>query len=350
MWPHSFIPIRRVIPWRIGTRYRRGKLIHRWVGENFTGRMGRVSRPQWLSLPMDPQSRAVDIFRVGDASNIAKRRPPLPCGERQDQRQREPREHYSRQQRAESRGAKRSSGDAAEAERTEQENESQGKDRSLRKITKTEQCAESRKHQPVAPAATNAKQQRRSKIHKRSNAEVRRYPLWAQPKITGPQEKHVSPNPHRSRGKVRRFLWRFACRLLQQNEFIQKKLERGEARRVHPKIQQMRRRKFPLRRRMKVPKDKTQEKRIERAPVSIDNLIQPASRRGPADFDIRNAVRRHVIAVRPHAQQPQNHDNAPEENSRTRFRRRADPKICIHLFHLCASQLMHSSSAAKVKS
>src|SRR5260370_33057319 len=206
MWTHSFIPMRRVIRWGIGTRYRRGKLIHRGCGENFPGRMGRVSVPQCLSLPMDPQSRAVDIFRVGDSSNIAKRRPPLPCGERQDQRQREPREHYSRQQRAKSRGAKGSSGDAAEAESTEQENESQGKDRSLRQITKTEQCAESRKHQPVAPAATNAKQQRRSKIHKRGNAEVRRYPLWAQPRVTGPHEKHVPPNPHRSLGNGRRFL------------------------------------------------------------------------------------------------------------------------------------------------
>jgi hypothetical protein len=56
---------------------------------------------------------------------------------------------------------------------------------------------------------------------------------------------------------------------------------------------------------MEAAKDEAQQKRIERTPVSIDELVQTAAHRGPADFDVRNAVRRDVIAPRPDVEKPQ---------------------------------------------
>src|SRR5260370_9361655 len=123
----SCIPIRRVIPWRIGARNWGGKFIRRRVGENFPGRMRRVSGPQRLSLPVSYFCCAIDIFRVSNSSGIAKRRTSLHCRERQDKRQRETGKHSRRQQRAECRGAKRTSRDSAETKSAEQKNEGHGK-------------------------------------------------------------------------------------------------------------------------------------------------------------------------------------------------------------------------------
>src|SRR5882672_154341 len=107
-------------------------------------------------------------------------------------------------------------------------------------------------------------------------------------------------------------------------------------------------RKLPLHRRMEVPEDETKHKRIERTPVGVDNLVQTTSRHGPGDFDVGNAIGGYVIAVRPHAQQSQSQNHAPKENSRLRLGRRACRRKWIPLFCLRASQMMHSSSAAKI--
>src|SRR5437879_4842285 len=111
----------------------------------------------------------------------------------------------------------------------------------------------------------------------------------------------------------------------------------------------MRSRKLPLHRRMEVPKDETQHKRIERTPVGVDNLVQTTSRRGPGDFDIGNTIGGYVIAVRPRAQQSQNQDHAPKENSRLGLGRRACRRKWIPLFCLRAMQMMHASSAAETR-
>src|SRR6202158_1401951 len=348
MWPHSFIPIRRVIPWRIGALYRSGKFIHRRVRENFPGRMSRASRPQWLSLPVNRFCCAIDIFRIADPTGIAKRRASLHCRERQDKRQREAGKHTGRQQRAESRRSKGSPCDAAEAESAEQKNEGQGKHRRFRQVAEAQQCAKSRKHEPVAPPAPDAKQQRGGEKHKRRNTQVRRYPLGAQPKVTRPEKKDISPDPQGSRRNRQRFLGRFAGSLPLRYEFLQKQLKRGEARDIYRKIQEMRSRKFPLHRRMEVPKYETQEKRIQRTPISVDNLVQARACCSPGDFNIRNTVGSHVIAVRQNMQQPQNQDHAPEEDSNAGLGRRACRRKWILLFRLRASQIMHSSSAAKI--
>ncbi len=54
---------------------------------------------------------------------------------------------------------------------------------------------------------------------------------------------------------------------------------------------------------MEEAKNETQQKRIERTPVGVDELVQTSARRSPADFDVRNAVGRDVIAPRPYIQQ-----------------------------------------------
>ena len=189
MRTRSFIPIGRVIPWRIRARYRRSKFKHLGVGENLAGRMRGLSCPQWLSLPMNYFCGPINIFRVRDASGISKCQPSFRRRERQDKWQRKPCKHCTRQQRAESRGAKRSSRDAAEAESTEQKNEGQRKHRRFRQVAEAERCAKSRKLEPVAPAAPDAKQQRGEEIHQHGNAKVRRNPGQTQPKVTSPEEK-----------------------------------------------------------------------------------------------------------------------------------------------------------------
>src|SRR5947208_15561776 len=110
----------------------------------------------------------------------------------------------------------------------------------------------------------------------------------------------------------------------------------------------MRSRKFPLHRRMKLPKNETQKKRIERTPVGVDNLLQTRASRGPGDFDIRNAVGGHIIAVRPHVSQSENQGHAPEEDSRVGLGRRSCRRKWVLLCRLRAMQMMHSPSAARI--
>src|SRR6266436_3920659 len=240
MRPHSFVPIGRVIPWRIGARYRSSKLITRRVGENFSRRMDRNSRPRWLSLPVDPQSRVVDIHGVIERAGVSEGWPPFLCRERNDLWKRKVDKHSRRHQRAENSGANRSSGDAAETQCTEQKNEGQGKHRRLRQVAETEQYAKPRKHQPGALSAPDAKQQRRGEVHERGNAKIRRHPRGAQPKVTRPQEKNVPPNPYGLRRNGQGFLLRLAGSFPQQNQFFQKQLKGGEARGIQTKIQEMR--------------------------------------------------------------------------------------------------------------
>src|SRR6266446_4019369 len=111
----------------------------------------------------------------------------------------------------------------------------------------------------------------------------------------------------------------------------------------------MHRRKFPLLRRMEEAKNESQQKRIERTPVSVDDLVQAKSRRGPPDLNIRNSIRGHFIAARPRLQQSQNQDHAPQEEPKVRLGRRNCRRKWILLFRLRASQMMHSSSAAKIQ-
>ncbi len=152
----------------------------------------------------------------------------------------------------------------------------------------------------------------------------------------------------RSRDTRQRCFGRFGCSLPLQNEFCQEQLKRGEACKIYRKVHQMRSRKFPLHRRMKVPEDETQQKRIKRTPVAIDKLVQSRTHRGPGDLDIRNAVGGHVIAVRPYVQQPQNERHAPKEDSNARLGRRGCRRKWILLFRLRVSQMMHSSSATTI--
>jgi hypothetical protein len=111
----------------------------------------------------------------------------------------------------------------------------------------------------------------------------------------------------------------------------------------------MRSRKVQLDWRMEKAKDETQEKRIERTPVSIDNLVQAETSCAPGNFDIRNAVRIHIITVRPHTQHSQRQDKAPKKDSQVGFGRRNFGGEAFLAFRLRALQMMHSSSAEKIQ-
>src|SRR6266567_2717904 len=135
--------------------------------------------------------------------------------------------------------------------------------------------------------------------------------------------------------------------LTQQNQFFQKQFKRGEACCIHDEIQEMRSRKIPLDRRMEKTKDETQEKRIERTPIGIDSLVQTEASGAPGNFDIRNAVWGHLIAVRPHPQESQSQGHAPKKDSQVVGGRRNCGSGSFLAFRLRAVQKLHSSSAEK---
>ncbi len=146
------------------------------------------------------------------------------------------------------------------------------------------------------------------------------------------------------------FLLRLAGSFPQQNQFFQKQLKGGEARGIQTKIQGMRDGKFPLHRRMGDSKDEAEKKGIQRTPVAIDNLVQAEANRAPGDFDIRNAVGSHVVAVRPHSQRRQDEGHTPKKDSRTTLGLRISRRKAILLILWRTSQKLHSSSAEKIQS
>src|SRR2546426_6388926 len=168
--------------------------------------MGRHAGGRRLPVPVDPQRRTVDIHRIIEGARLSEARPALQCRERNDQRQREGGKNASRKHDTDCDRRKRSASATAQKERAQEEYERQGKHGGFRQIPEPEQRAKRRKGKPTALPSPDTQQQCRCKKNQCSNAEVRRYPRWAQPKVTGPEKKDVSPDPHGSRRNRRRFL------------------------------------------------------------------------------------------------------------------------------------------------
>jgi hypothetical protein len=127
--------------------------------------------------------------------------------------------------------------------------------------------------------------------------------------LASPQEQEISDIPQRQRLEL--ILW-IAEIFSDSDQALQKHFKASDVYQVDQKIRSMDNGKFPIEGGVNQAKRDAQQKGIQRAPIAVHQCAQTRVQAGPGDFDVRNAVGVHLIAVSANLEQTHGHGREPK--------------------------------------
>ena len=218
----AFVPIRRVIPRWICACHGLRKFEDGGVGKNFSCRVRGSAGAGGFSLPVNPDCRAINVFRVVDSPGIPNRGSTLLHGKCVNKWQREARKNNCSQQGPKRSRPQRDSRSSSQYKSAEQKYRSNEKHRRLRKIGKAQQRSQNQENRPTSKSAANAQKQCRGQKRQHRHAQVGSDEGRPEPVLCRPNKEDASPEPRSTLRAINRSDFRRRPSTARQYPFFQK--------------------------------------------------------------------------------------------------------------------------------